>query len=296
MFYLLKRIRQFVEAIFVWIVFIFFHYILPFNCSVDLGGWLGRAVGPRLPLSKRARSNLKKCFPHLTSPEIERIVTDMWDNYGRLAAEYANIDAFWDGKTLRNIEVKGLENLKHFQEDGKPGIIFSAHTGNWQMITLVAQSIGFDLAQMYRPVSNPWIDNLALRCQKPAVKHILRRNKNGVKGLKSLMRRGEHALLLIDQKVEQGISIPFLGRNAMAAKGVARTYLTENCALLPARSERLHDSHFLVTFYPPIEFTPVGDQHQDMYHLLLKIHTMIGEWIIERPSQWLWIHRRWTDS
>ena len=292
----LKKIRHLIEAIFVWFAFIFFHYVLPFKVSVFLGGWIGRHVGPYLPLSKRARSSLRKCFPELTTLEIERIVTDMWDNYGRLAAEYANADAFWDGKTLRNIEVRGIENLKYFQNDGKPGIIFTGHTGNWQMITLAAQSVGFDLTQMYRPANNPWVDQLMLYCQKLAVKNVITKKRGGPKDLLSLIRRGEHALLLVDQKMGEGISVPFLGRNAMTAKGVARMYLNQNCPLLPARSERLHGSHFRVTFYPPIEFTPCGDQSQDMYNLLLKINTMIGEWVLERPSQWLWIHRRWVDS
>lgn len=296
MSHLLKKIRHLSEAAFVWIAFIFFHYLLPFKTSVALGGWIGRKVGPYLYLSKRARSSLNKCFPDLSALEIERIVTDMWDNYGRLAAEYANADAFWDGNTLQNIEIKGIENLKTFQDDGKPGIIFTAHTGNWQMITLAAQSVGFDLTQMYRPANNPWVDALMLYCQKLAVKNVITKGKGGPKDLLSLLRHGDHALLLIDQKMGEGISVPFLGRNAMTAKGVARMYLNQNCPLLPARSERLHDSHFRVTFYPPIEFTPRGDQQQDMYNLLLKINTMIGEWIKERPAQWLWVHRRWIDS
>lgn len=292
----LKKIRHLLEAAFVGTAFIFFYYILPFKTSIAFGGWIGRKFGPFIPLSKRARSSLKKCFPSLTSAEIEEIVIEMWNNYARLAAEYANADAFWDGKTLRNIEIKGLEHLKSFQNDGKPGIIFTAHTGNWQMITLAAQSVGFDLTQMYRPANNPWVDALMLKCQKLAVKNVITKSKGGPRDLLSLIKNGDHALLLIDQKMGEGISVPFLGRQAMTAKGVARMYLNQNCPLLPARSERLHGSQFRVTFYPPFEFTPQGDQKTDMYNLLFKINTMIGEWVKERPGQWLWIHRRWIDS
>jgi KDO2-lipid IV(A) lauroyltransferase len=291
-----KKVRHLFEALGVWIAFIFFHYILPFKVSIAFGGWLARTVAPYYHLSNRARSNLKKCFPELTRDEIEKIVKEMWDNYGRLAAEYANADAFWDGKTLRNIEIKGMENLKLFQNDGKPGIIFTAHTGNWQMITLAAQSVGFDLTQMYRSANNPWVDSLMLRCQKLAVKHVITKKGGGPKDLLSLVRRGDHALLLIDQKMGEGISVPFLGRQAMTAKGVARLYLNQGCPLLPARSERLSGSSFRVTFYPPVRFTPSGEQKKDLYELLLHINTMVGEWVKERPGQWLWIHRRWIDS
>jgi len=294
-FSFLKKIRHLLEAGGVWIAFIFFHYILPFKVSVAFGGWLARSIAPIAPLSRRAEKNLKKCYPDMSSTEINRIVREMWDNYGRLAAEYANADAFWDGKTLRNIEIHGIENLKHIQEDGKPGIIFTAHTGNWQMITLAAQSIGFDLTQMYRPANNPWVDTLMLRCQKLAVKNVITKGKGGPRDLLSLIKRGDHALLLVDQKMGEGMAVPFLGREAMTATGIARMYLNQDCPLLPARSERLHGSHFRVTFYPPINFKPMGDTKKDMYNLLLQINSLIEGWVKERPGQWLWLHRRWKD-
>jgi KDO2-lipid IV(A) lauroyltransferase len=203
---------------------------------------------------------------------------------------------FWDGKKLHNIEVVGLENLKLLQEDGKPGIIFTAHLGNWQMITLAAQSIGLDLTQMYRPPNNPWVDALMLKCQKFTVKNVITKGKRGPREFLSLIKKGDHALLLVDQKMGEGIAVPFLGREAMTATGIGKMYLNQNCPLLPARSERLHGSHFRVTFYPPIEFVPQGNPQQDMYDLLFLINTMLGGWVKERPGQWLWLHRRWIDS
>jgi KDO2-lipid IV(A) lauroyltransferase len=291
-----KRMAHLLEALGAGIAFILFRYILPFKISTTFGGWVARTIGPHYPLSHRARVNLKKCFPELTSDEIEKIIKEMWDNYGRLIAEYAKAEFFWDGKTLRNIEVRGIENLKAFQNDGKPGIIFTAHTGNWQMITLAAQSIGFDLTQMYRSANNPWVDALMLRCQKFAVKNVITKKGGGPKDLLSLIKRGDHALLLVDQKMGEGLSVPFLGRQAMTAKGIGRLYLNQDCPLLPARSERLSGSTFRVTFYPPVNFKPTGDQKKDLYDLLLSVNTLIGNWVKERPGQWLWLHRRWIDS
>jgi KDO2-lipid IV(A) lauroyltransferase len=228
--------------------------------------------------------------------EIQKVLVEMWNNYGRLMAEYLKPQVFWDGKNLHKIEVVGIENLKQLQDDGKPGILFTAHLGNWQMISLAAQSIGFDLTQMYRPPNNPWMDALMLKCQKGTVKNVITKGKGGPKEFLSLIKRGDHALLLVDQKMGEGIAVPFLGRKAMTATGIAKMYLNQNCPLLPARSERLYDSYFRVTFYPPIQFVSQGDQKEDMYQLLLEINTIIGNWIKERPGQWLWLHRRWNDA
>lgn len=291
----LKKIRHLIEGIFVWFLFILFHYVLPFRLSVDFGGWLARKGGPLLSVSNRARSNIKKCFPDISPLKVEEIVGEMWQNFGRLMIEYVNINHFWDGKKLHNIEIRGIENLKLLQEDGKPGLIFTAHLGNWQMITLAAQSIGFDLTQMYRPPNNPWVDAAMLTCQKFAVKNVITKGKRGPKDLLSLLKRGGHAMLLVDQKMGEGLSVPFLGRDAMTATGIARLYLHQNCPLLPARCERLEGSRFRVTFYPPIHFIPTSNHAEDMYALLLSINTLLGEWITERPGQWLWLHRRWKE-
>lgn len=93
-FSLLKRIRHLFEGAFVGSAFIFFHYLLPTKQSLALGGWIGRNFGPLLPWSRRAKRNLRKCYPDMTSIEIKRIVKEMWENFGLLAAEYASPDAF----------------------------------------------------------------------------------------------------------------------------------------------------------------------------------------------------------
>ena len=292
----LKKIRYFLEGIFVGMMFVIFHYILPFKVCVSFGGWIAKTVGPRLRVSNRAQANLKKCFPDISQTEIQKIIVEMWNNYGRLLGEYVKSHVFWDGQSLHNIEVVGIENLKRFQEDGKPGIIFTAHLGNWQMIPLAAQSIGFDLTQMYRPPNNPWVDALMLKCQKFTIKNVITKGSGGPKKFLSLIKEKEHVLLLVDQKMGEGISVPFLGHEAMTATGIAKMYLNQNCPIMPARSERLHDSKFRVTFYPPIDFTPQGNQKEDMYNLLLSINNMISEWVTERPGQWLWLHRRWKGA
>jgi Kdo2-lipid IVA lauroyltransferase/acyltransferase len=62
--------------------------LLPINWASALGGAVARQAGPLLGISKRARINLRRALPGLPTTEIERIVTGMWDNLGRVAAEY----------------------------------------------------------------------------------------------------------------------------------------------------------------------------------------------------------------
>ena len=65
--------------------------ILPIDLASALGGWLGRTIGPRMPISERAVRNLSAAFPEKTPAEIGTIVRGMWDNLCRVVAEYPHL-------------------------------------------------------------------------------------------------------------------------------------------------------------------------------------------------------------
>src|SRR5215471_4180638 len=65
--------------------------LLPLDHASALGGALGRRIGPLLGVSQCARRNIKGAFPKLSEPEIGRIVAGMWDNLGRVVAEYPHV-------------------------------------------------------------------------------------------------------------------------------------------------------------------------------------------------------------
>ncbi|WP_218640058.1 hypothetical protein, partial [Xanthomonas oryzae] len=55
-----------------------------------------RAVGPWLPEHKIGRANLTAAFPEKSPPEIDTILMGVWENLGRVGAEFAHIDHLWD--------------------------------------------------------------------------------------------------------------------------------------------------------------------------------------------------------
>ena len=293
---MLKKIRHLLEFLGFGFALILFRFILPFKCATAIAGWVGRTLGPRcLPRSSLAMSNLEKCFPSYTDAQREAILVDVWDNYARFIVEYMNPEPFWDGKTLHNIEIVGAEHLKNLFEGDKPGILFTAHFGNWQMALLAARSMGYDITQFYKATSNPLSDRIMQYCQKLTIKNVITKQE-GPKAILSLLKRGEHLLILVDQKAGEGIPVPFLGHDALTATGWVRIAQSQGCPLLPVRSERLSGTSFRVTFYPPMTVPQTGDKEKDIFGFLLSVNTMIGEWVKKRPGQWFWLHRRWKDS
>ena len=101
--------RQWIEAVIAWSVYQLFRAI-PLDAASFLGGWLGRQIGYRLPLTRLARSNLSKAYPELDEDARERLLLQMWDNLGRTAAEFPHMDSILVG-TGGRIEVVGAEHI-----------------------------------------------------------------------------------------------------------------------------------------------------------------------------------------
>ena len=101
--------------------------------------------------------------------------------------------------------------------------------------------------------------------------------------------------MLADQKMNDGIAVPFFGRPAMTTSALASLALRFECDVLPARVERLGGAHFRLTVFPPLSLARSGDHHADVDTLMARVNETLEVWIRDRPEQWFWLHRRWPD-
>ena len=268
--------------------------LLPLDWASALGGALARIIGPRLGVTKRARINLHAAMPELGESEIEAIVRGMWDNLGRIAFEYphlAKIKVFaGDGR----VEVRGRDSLERALAAGRKVILFSGHLGNWEIAALAGGQYGLDIAQIYRAANNPLIDAMLARLRGEAGELI---PKGAVASRRAVaaLRRGGHLSLLVDQKLNDGIAVPFFGRDAMTAPALAVLSLRFDCDVLPVRVERRRGARFRLTIHPPLPLPNSGDRDTDVLALMTAVNQTLEAWIRERPEQWFWLHRRWPD-
>src|ERR1700744_2798043 len=59
-------------------------------------GRVTRLIGPLTREQRIGRANLTAAFPEKSPEEIETILTGVWDNLGRLGAEFAHLDHIWE--------------------------------------------------------------------------------------------------------------------------------------------------------------------------------------------------------
>jgi len=267
---------------------------LPLDCASALGGATGRLIGPFLGISERAWRNIRCAFPGSSESEIAGITRGMWDNLGRVTAEYPHLRKIRVFEPGGRVETHGFEYIDQAVAAGRRMIIFSGHLANWEIGMLAAVQYGISVSQIYRAANNPLVDRMITRFRGDAGE-LIPKGAGGARGAIATLRRGAHLTMLADQKMNDGIPVPLFGRPAMTAPALAALALRFDCDVLPARVERLGGAHFRLTVFPPLPLPRTGDSHADAAALMAQVNAILERWIRDRPEQWFWVHRRWPD-
>ncbi len=283
----MKKFRYAIEAALLWFAFFVFR-CLPVDTASAFGGWIGRTIGPRLSASRKAYRNLNAAFPEKTEDQIQKIVTDMWDNLGRVIAEYPHLMYI----VHHRLEVVDEEHVDALGEHN-PCIIISSHLANWELGPFYYNHRKkWPIAGIYRAPNNPHVAKLLDRCRNPEPSGTyIAKSQQGVRDMIQVLKGGGRLGQLIDQKYNQGIPVVFFGRPAMTSPAFVQLAAKFDVPILPSRIERLEGCHFRIVFEP--SFKTDGRTETD---IIRHAHIMLEDWIRKNPGQWLWIHRRWDSA
>lgn len=265
--------------------------VLPVDAASALGGGLTRTIGPLLKVSNVARRNLTRAFPDKSPGEIDAIVKDVWENLGRVVGEFPHVKELMESR----VEVVGLEHVHGLRDDGQCGLFVASHFGNWELAGALAAREGLALTVVYRAANNPWVEDIYRQCRANAGAGQIRKGSEGAREILAVLKQGGHLGMLVDQKMNDGIPVPFFGRDAMTAPAAARFALKFRCPMVVFKVERLKGAHFRMTMLPPMDLPDTGDIHADTLTVMTRLNAQIEEWVRDQPGQWLWLHKRWPE-
>ncbi len=288
----MKKIRYFFEALFLQLLFIFFSLVSPAKAS-DIGGWLGRIIGPRLAASRKARNNITKALPDVNSKDQDHIIAGMWENLGRVIAEYPHLEKI----SKEHTTIKNKGRLETLLNENQPIVFFGGHIANWEVnSTALLTQYNKVIALTYRKPNNPWTAKLldkarTLNGRLPAYP----KSRESGKDILRTLKNGEALGILIDQKYNEGLEIPFFSLPAMTNPIFVQLCQKYRCPLVPVRNERIKGCEFRLTPYPPLVLFNNDDTPRPVEDVIKDAHTLIETWIKEKPEQWIWLHKRWKD-
>lgn len=291
----LPRLSHRVQSLLLRVAFAVLRRIGPVASS-NLGGAVARAVGPLLPVSRVAHANLRRFLPELDAGQRRRVVREVWDNLGRTVAELPHLGRFRRTAAGPGWEIAGYENVRRFVEAGEQVVFVSGHIGNWELMLPIAYQHGVRLAGVYRAPSNATADALIQRVRDAAMDGRVPMFAKGAGGARAVLKylgTGGSLGMLMDQKMNDGIAVPFFGAPAMTAPAAALFAQKFGAPLIPAHIVRLGPARFRMVVDPPIHAADTGDRRADMLTTTQAINDTLERWIRARPGSWLWLHRRW---
>ena len=265
----------------------------------NLGGYVARKLGPWLPVSRVADANLRNGLPELDAAARRRVIRGMWDNLGRTAAELPHLAALERTTAGPGWECADDTELRALQVRGGPALLFSGHLANWEIGLPVAASLGLSVSWFYRAASNPLADRLIQALRRDALRAdvpMFPKGADGARAALAHLRRGGLLGMLVDQKLNEGIAVPFFGRAAMTTTALAQFALRVRCPVIPIHPVRLGPARFRVICEPPLILPDTGDRNVDVRALTVAMNATLEGWIREQPECWLWLHRRWPKE
>ncbi len=288
----MKKLRYIIEAILLYASFTFFK-CLPAQTASSIGGWLGKTIGPKLAASRKAKKNIQHALPEKTEKQQNIIIRGMWENLGRVIAEYPHLE-----KISRNhAHVNNKELLFHYIHSNTAIVFIGGHLANWEMNapTMLTQ---FDksIKLTYRAPNNPYVNKLLehLRSLNGKIKGYPKARESGKLIMQSI-KNNDLLGILIDQKYNEGIEAQFFSRPAMTNPIFVQLAQKYNCPIIPVRVERIKGCKFNLTPHPAIPTHDKSGQKRPILDVINDANNLLESWIRERPEQWLWLHRRWKD-
>ena len=285
----MKNIKYFFQFIIIIIFFIFFKILGP-NISSAISGKIFELIGPLFRSKKLIHSNIRKAFPDIDYNGLNKINKMMWNNYGRVFAEYVFIKDFRKGKLESKIEIEGKEVLEEIIRCKSQVIFVSGHLSNFELMALYLEKTGINLSAIYRPLNNIYLNKIMEKIRiKYICKHQIKKGIGGMKRLINLKKKNFSTALMIDQRVSEGILSNFFNNQAFTTTIPAQLVRKFDMPVVPVFIERIKGINFKITIQKPIKFS----KEESVQSITDKLNTKLEELILKKPENWIWSHNRW---
>jgi KDO2-lipid IV(A) lauroyltransferase len=285
----MKSIKYFIQFLIISILFVLFK-ILGLSFASYLSGKIISLIGPLFRSKNLIKSNILKALPDLSQREVGEITKKMWNNYGRILAEYIFIKDFRRSKFENNIEIKGQEILNKIKESNEPVIFISGHFNNFELMAMQIEKSGINLAAVYRPLNNKFLNFIMEKIRKKYIcKNQIKKGISGTRQLLSFFKKKTSIALMIDQRVSQGIKTNFFKHEAFTTTIPAQFVKKFKCKIVPIYIERVKNTKFRLTIHEPLVYL----NHESIESITLNLNLTLEKLILKNPEQWIWSHNRW---
>jgi KDO2-lipid IV(A) lauroyltransferase len=284
---MIKTINYFFQSCFIYLFFVI-GFILRIKISRKLFSWLFSTFGPYFKSKQTIDKNLNICYENISDIKKEKIVNEMWKNYGKTFIEYIFLNHF--RKNIFHIKTHGEENLLRVMRNSKPVIFVSGHFANFELMSMEITKKKISLATIYRPLNNFFLNFfMEYIREKYVCQNQIKKGINGVREAIKFIKTKHSIALMIDQRVSEGEKIDFFNKPAFTTTLPAQLSIKFNLEIIPVFIKRDDNDKFHINFYEGIN----PKNFNNKLDLTKKLNEVLEKMIIKNPNQWIWTHNRW---
>ena len=285
----MKNVKYFFQFIIIIVFFLTFK-ILGIKFASFFSGKVFQIIGPLFRSKKLIYSNIKKAFPNINENDLKKIYISMWNNYGRVFAEYMFIKKFRQGRLSNNIVIEGGEILENIKRNKQKVVFISGHFSNFELMAMQIEKMGIKVAAIYRPLNNIFLNRIMEKIRKNYIcKFQIKKGIGGTKELVRLIKDGFSTALMIDQRVSEGIQSNFFGKKAFTTTIPAQLVKKYKIPVVPIFIERFDNIKFKMTVEKPIYF----QENKSIEEITNELNKLLEDMILKKPNYWIWSHNRW---
>ena len=272
---------------------VFLFRLLPFSVLFVLADFvsflLHKVIGYRL---KVVKENLNKSFPDLTETELEKLIKSFYTHLSDILLEGIKGYSLSKKELRKRFVYKNPEILDEAFQSGKHIMLMPAHYGNWEWAVLsLPLPLKHQIIGVYKPLRAQLIEAFVGK-RRSRFGLIL----NPISETRTAMNNPPAIptayIMMSDQHPssrKKAQWIKFLGRDTACLHGADHYARKYNYPVYYMHIARVKRGFYEVEF-SPLELNASATQRAEITQ---KYMSVLEEKILEKPSDWLWSHRRW---
>lgn len=269
--------------------------LLPVRLAGAIGAGLGRLA---YMLDSRHRNvalaNLARVYPDRDETWRIRIAHESFAETARTFFEMPHVYLRSREFLLSRLEVEGEEHLKGALALNRGLFITACHHSNWEMGSHAISMLGYPISIIYRPMNQKPVERYMAGLRNRFGAQMQSRLNHNIRWIPQTLKKGGAIAVTIDQSINTGMPVPFLGHMAATTTVPAFFALRQDVPIVGAALLR-HGREFRFTLRFWLISPPQlsGDSDRDIHDFTEAISTSFEAVIHQRPELWLWTHRRW---
>ncbi len=238
--------------------------------------------------------NLRFAFPDWTERQRRRVIYGLFQNFGRMLADFAHFPR-WNRSNIESLIIyDGFENYAHAQSQGHGVFFLTAHFGNWELGSFAHGVYGYPCHFVVREMDNPLLNDFINRYRCLSGGTAIEKSEFA-RGVLRAFAQGHAVGVLSDQNMlaNEGAFVDFFGIPACTTTGPARVARKTGAAVILGLVIWDKNLKKYRLRFDPVEWIKRDDPEEEILANTANFTRRIEDYVRRYPDQWLWVHRRW---